>query len=284
MNTRTKVSLAVGIFAGSVLVLIGYGMSRRAQSPEPLPELVTTPTWMGTGRKIKSAENLRVFVDIDTLNQELTVRRQSRLSSSSEWTVSSHTESASFHVVDASAGCQAEILYVTGVYPDGSSTIERWTYTYPPIVYPIGGGTGIQHAPKVRRRVLFQGIDYGHIRTLEADPEQRFLFFLTAESSTLMRMELPSGDVGGAAITPASIPAMSQMKSIGVRQFTTLGRVYVLRADDRRSDMFDYSNTTLIVLPDANNDGQFDAPYTTTMDDWNAADMDRSPPNVDVCP
>jgi hypothetical protein len=279
---RTQLKFGIIMAAIVALAFAGYAWTRRGQSQEPPLELVTAPSWMGTGRKVKATDNHRVFLDVDTLNQELTVRRQFRGNSSAPWINSNHTETASFYLVDASAGCEAEVVYVTGVYPDGSSAIEKWTYNYPPVMISHSG-VATQGAPKVRRRVLYQGYDYGHIRTLEVDPEQRYLLFLTLESTSLMRMELPAGPIS-AVVTPASVPLVAQSKTIAIRQFSTIGRAITLLGDDRRSDAMDYSYTTLAIVPDSNNDGQFEAPYTMSIDAWNAAEMDRSPPNVPVCP
>lgn len=291
-----NIKMLKGLLSSSVLLAIGAMVTSSwfhpRQSPppppapvEPLDDLVKS-TVPGNLAKAVHLDLVRSWYDWATVLKTVSVIRRERQSTTSPWYEQIQDLSTSYYPVDVRSLCssdgQISEMYVAGVYPNGDACIERWVVTYPPansLTYvPISD----RRMPTVRRAELYRGQQYGHIRSIEPDPDGRFVLFLTLETPTLYRLPLPSGSIS-VELSQSSVPYLSNVKQVLVRQHATEGRQYHLLTSTRWEANLAGPNN-FIVLHDADNDGRFDAPVVLTPQNWTDLGYDSATAWVTICP
>jgi hypothetical protein len=274
--TRRMVLLAVGLGGLATGAWAVLGRLAVQQSYVPPLELVKLGTIVGTASKAVSKDLKLSWYDWDTLQQSVTVKRRERQTMSSLWDQQVQDLSTSYYVLDVRWTCgigdEIKRLYLAGVYPDGDACIEEWTFKY--TIQNTGGYVPIsQRAPPVvKRKELLRTSLYGRIRSLEPDPDGRYLLFSTYENPTLYRLPLPTGAVQ-VELAQTTIPELSGAKSITIRHHATEGRVAVLSQDPRwHADLLVPRN--IIVLYDSDNDSTFETHVVLDLSDWTALGYD----------
>lgn len=204
----------------AVVLLVAILSTSMAPSPAqggnwPPSNLVKTGGFVGTSGKGARSDTKRSWYDWDTLGSSVAIKRRERETPSSNWYEQLQDMSASFHPVDVRCvvvNDEIERIYVAGLYPDGDSCIEKWTFsqkvqgtTYVPISQ--------RPLPIVKRSELFRGSSHGTIASLEPDPEERFVLFLTQTNPTVYRLALPSKSIS-VELTQAQQPYLAHGKQI----------------------------------------------------------------------
>lgn len=232
-----------------------------------------------------------------------------RAGPNSAWTGSEIEYTFSYELTAATFREGGEFLYLAGIRPsDCVDVIEQWVFepeagapiarsaaspATTPAVGPIGtpappfellpgtagsGGyvdvdlrAGTQPAP--RRRVIYEGNDLGHIRSMVADPEGRFLLLQAHGNSGIYRIDL--------MITPtlapvllfdaAATPPLVHARRMAVYDIPAAGgRCYVLPAS--QGDVMP-KDATWVVIKDPNNDGVFDAIESYSNAEWQGSPL-----------
>lgn len=200
------------------------------------------------------------------------IKRNERETPSSTWYSQTQELSASFHIIDSRTRHDQE-LYVAGLYTTGESTIEQWTFTHPPKYSAAGAYIPIsqRRLPTVRRSVLYRGTSLGAIRSLEPDPQGRFLMILSHSPRALYKMSLQSPFPTETLHTTASLPALSSIVTVHYAVHLVEGIKFVLtkklRWQHSADGPFD-TNQFVVFLNDPNDDGIFDAPITVDTISW----------------
>ena len=128
------------------------------------------------------------------------------------------------------------------------------------------------------RRVVYRGTHMGHIRSIVADPEGRFLLALSYPTGALYRFDLMQPGLPELLYTVGDIPHLNSATSLVVRHDVSDGRQYVICEFDGCVMPAEYSWT---ILSDPNNDGVLDAPITLTADDLTAAGYNEYASSLD---
>jgi hypothetical protein len=212
-----------------------------------------------------------------------------------DWQSTSIDEATSFYVTAAAWQDGLSRVFVAGIESDGHSVVERWTYprrsggyvvdrTSGPI-QPIGSampsysaqeslnGPAYQPLPvrlsPARRARVYRGNSIGHIRSMVAEPEGRFLLVLTYPNRQLYRIDLTQAGYPMTLLhSAATLPHLANATTLRVREHTTDGRIYTLFEFQGSMLLPNYSVTLLL---DPENDGILAAPITLTGAEWQAA-------------
>ena len=177
-----------------------------------------------------------------------------------QWTIAGEFEfSASFDIVRVDSARQ-DLFYVLGIASTGDSVIERWKKAN----IGIPGG---QQTYSLKRTELYRGTSLSNIRTIAADPDNRYLLVLHGTSTmTLSRMTLPNGQPIVTLYDSTAIPHLGGVSRLFVMQHNSEGRIWTL--ESLSASPQPSRDRTLIW--DYNNDGAMDAWSTMTYLDYNA--------------
>lgn len=214
------------------------------------------------------------------------------------WYESEVVEAVSFQTTAVASTAGGSVLFVAGIRDDGVSLVERWAYS------PRSGGYGIQvtsgtpqsigtpmppysaqevlngtafskpnpqHA-HARRSVVFRGTSVGHIRSLAADPEGRFLLVLSYPTGTIYQISLLGNSPPTAVFTPSGVPHLAEARTIEILHDVANGRSCLLT--ELKGCVYP-PNHRRTLLRDPNNDGIFDVAVTLTGAEWVAAGLDE---------
>ena|GEM_PF-2268818 len=212
--------------------------------------------------------------------KEVVITRSEKETAASDWSVQTQQLSASFFILDVRSRCDQE-LFVAGAWPTGTTVIEKWRLAHPPAyVTPPGGGSAtympIAHRglPSVRRDVLFEGSQLGLIRSIEVDPQGRFLLLLSNDSHSLYRLDLVvPGSTPQAMFTTQTLPQLAGIKSVLYAKHVTEGSRFLLLQQPRgESDVLHLdANPYSIFLDDPDDDGVLATPNVIDEGTWDAA-------------
>lgn len=183
----------------------------------------------------------------------LSWRRQERSDPQSSWHESANLYSTRYQVISVASRAGGSELFLAGVFENGTSIIERWsfaqrtgrwrhTYTGPPAVMgtPSGPYTGSQsivggayapppstwYAPDIS--LVLETDALGTIRSIEADPEGRFLIFNTFPSGNVYQIDL--------AVSPATpvlrftsneVPSLANGSTLQLSHNSSFGRTCI---------------------------------------------------------
>lgn len=249
------------------------------QSTEPPADMVGLGFFSS---KSVHTELKRSWYVEDTLGKKVKIKRRER-PVDGPWSEQVQEIATAYYPVDVRWRCDgaSEIneLFVAGVYDAGDAVVEKWTFTYPdPAVgsKPVDSRMGRAYAPLADRPLptmtperLYRGTAIGRIRTLEPDPEGRFVLLLTRENPTLYRI----GFLGGAVRPPtpelsqATMPYLASCGVVSVSQHATEGRHYNVYPGNRWHADLSTSPST-IILRDPDNDGVFGPPEFVSSQQW----------------
>jgi len=211
---------------------------------------------------------------------------------SAAWTKHESVETVSFKVTDVDARLGGDDVFVAGIADDGRTLLERWAYpvrkngygialTSGPVA-PIGTVTaeyaaaqelnGDEYEPATasylrfaQRSVIYRGTGLGYIRSVLADPEGRFVLFLTYPGQSLYRLRLEPNATPELLYSVTTLPHLADVESMQLWRHESLGRIYVL--NEPRDYETGHSTT---YLQDADNDGLFETVVTLTGVHWQA--------------
>lgn len=224
---------------------------------------------------------------------------ESDSSSPPQWYTSEVYESTTYRVTACCGRAGGNILYVAGISPDGSDVIERLNYgtrkggyevqIQSPAAQPIGtpmpaysaqealNGTTFaipqtQHAP-ARRTVIYSGTAMGHVRSMDVDPEGRYLLVLGFWSGSVFQLDLTAP-----TITPAVLFSAAQLPQLAKAR--TLELCFHL-TEGRKVELTESSGCVLpidckwMLLNDSNNDGVFESTVTLDRAAWLSSGYDE---------
>jgi hypothetical protein len=268
------VVLGLAVVAVAGVVALAGPWRQASPSTEPPRALVKSPLPGSAGKAVYGELN-RSWFNWDTLAQTVRVTRRERQNAGAAWDEQLQDLSTAFYVTDVRARTASSVileLIVVGVYPNGDSCIERWGFSYPAVKQPIGGSSYLpisqRPLPVCRRVELLRTQAYGHIASVEVDPEARFLLFLTLESRTLHRVSVPTPTVSVEA-SVVQIPQLANAHTIHSREHATEGAQFHVLTSSRWEPDRDPARMT-IVLHDADDDGFFESTSVLTQPDWTA--------------
>lgn len=202
------------------------------------------------------------------------INRSERETPTATWHKQKQELSASFFVIDARSRGDEDI-YVAGLYESGDATIERWKLVHPPSISPLGAYIPLDRRPMptVRRSVVFFGTSLGIIRSLEVDPQNRFVLALTQEPRRLYSISVPTSPPSFGLVQQlhdtTSLPQLSGIHTIVFAKHITEGRKYLLLQQTRWAGL-DSAPSYTVFLNDANEDGVFDSPVVLDTLSWKA--------------
>lgn len=249
-------------------VYLVLGLCSITPAGEPPIELSSSP-WPGE-EKVLLTDTKQTWLTFSTGLKEIEFFRMQRETSDGEWTTQKHVSSVSFFPLDAQCWCDEE-LFVTGVYRNGLTTIERWTIHHPADHDETGQYIPLKDRPfpRIERDVILQTRELGHIRTITPDPQRRFLLAVTHEEPRLIRINLPSGE-WTVLHDAESLPALAQVYSIYTLRHVVDGLTYRLSSDSptHQRDLPPGWAPSIVLLNDADEDGQLDAPVSYTPAQW----------------
>jgi len=218
--------------------------------------------------KVRSEPLKLDMVTWSSRNRTVEVERHRRSTEESPWTMTSQTLSTAFEISWVSARVTSEIgvLYVSGTYETGMSTIEKWQFIY-----------GLDPIPSVNRSVLYQGTSVGIIASMALDLSGQKLFFVTYNPAKVYRIStqgLSSPNLIADATTIEEL-GTSPIWSMQRRIHAAEGPKYLL-VDDRHNPGQDVpSNDWVITLNDPDSDGVIESHSVFTVAQWDAASLDH---------
>jgi hypothetical protein len=137
----------------------------------------------------------------------------------------------------------------------------------------IVGGTFV--APGARqqivpeREVIYRGTTMGHVRSMDVDPEGRFLLLLSYSTGTVYRFDLLTTPPQlNTAFEPTAIPHLTNVRSLWIGDFAQQGRKCTL-SEIQHGKLPEVHHFT--ILDDANNDGVFENHTTYGVSEWQAS-------------
>jgi len=256
---------------------------------EPPVDMVKPSVIVGAVAKAVRTDLKRSWYDWNSLEMQVIIKRRERKTENDDFHEHVQELSTSFYVTDVRWRCDGEDeineLFVAGVNEDGSSVVERWKFYYTAPVFDENGRyitIDNRRLPSVRRKQVYRGSSLGRIRTLQPDPDGRFVLFVTRETPTLYRIDLPSG-VPSVALDQSVDPFLSNVGVVGIRKHASEGIQYHLYAGTR----WHYDSSVpgeVIVLRDGDNDGVLDAPELVTPVMWEKYGYNAGSSWVKFCP
>jgi hypothetical protein len=297
-RVRGRVPLVIAL----TIALAGAGawyFAGRSCSGCAVPaELVTYSVVPNSGTLVNTDVANCLLYDVGAM--AITVRIQEKDPTTQAWEKIDHDFVVPYSVLDVSTRRGGLELFISGMQcnrGECQDIIERWVFPQVPGSYvapelvsslprgtsmpaPLGGvslagGTYVPHAQRhlpfvPTKSVLYSGTDYGHIDSLEVDPEGRYLLFHSYASGDLFSIDLlsPQLDIQLEA-SSAQYPALAATRSLGVFTSPTAGRFFVLEQSSgcRRLP----SNPAWVVLADGNNDGAWEGIYQLDLAHWLAS-------------
>jgi len=276
------------LITASVVLATVFIQQPTPSDVEPPRELIKAPILGSVGKAARS-DLVRSWYDWDTLDKLVTVQRRERETTTSAWSEQVQELTTSYFVVDVRPVCgpnhQISELFVTGVYPAGQSCIERWVFTYPATAIPVGGGyvpLAQRRFPGVSRQEILRTSQYGHIRSIEPDPQGRFVLFLTHEQHVLYRKPLPTGDVV-VELAVATEPYLAQMQQVIIQRHVTQGAMIHLSPASRWHASPGAVRDSMLMI-DSTNDGVFETRLRLTDAQWESAGYQDTAAWVNLCP
>ena len=250
--------------------------------------------------------NYRNSISFKEAGHTITRLLWERANASSPWEKSETEYTVSYEITAVAYREGGDVLYVAGIQEtDCSDVIERWTFsplngsltlrsalspTTSPPVGPIGTpssslvmvpgvvGTGGYVSPPQRgtprspqRRVIYQSTGFGHVRSMAADPEGRFLLVQSHQTSEVYQLNLlgTAPLVPQLIVSPSTIPSLTLLRRIQVYDVAAAGgRAYILSAPHNDQIAAD---APWAILKDPGNDGVFDAVQGYSAAEWLAS-------------
>jgi len=253
---------------------------------------------IGTSATAVRTEIKRSWYDWRTTEKEVHVIRRER-QVGQPFVEQRQVISTSYFVTDVRWRCDGatEIreLFVAGVYANGDAVIEKWEFSYPDSAVdsePINSNGQVTSVyvplsdrplPTFSTTEIYRGTTIGRIRTIEPDPEGRFVLALTRETVTLYRIIILGGMASPPAVklSQATEPNLANAGTITILQHNSEGRQYHLGGGSRWSD--DPSLNWVIILRDGDNDGSFDPPEYVTAQQYKQYGYDQAGAWAKLC-
>ena len=253
------------------VVLISIPALSMSDPTPPLPQDLYKKKEGRGGKRIAVFSDLKkTCFDWDSAEREIYVSRLERPNDqTTSWNTTVQTLTTSFDISSAYGVCNSDSdldsLYVAGAYPNGTSTIEEWKFTYTP---PMGG---LDPLPKVSRSVLYQGTDVGIIADAVVNDDQSLLVFLTTGKS-IYSLALPGGPLGLSApqllYSPSTLPDLAEARyGLEFMRHVAEGSKYTIRAYNPLLGLGSDTDKVIVLL-DANNDNQIEGYEIVTLAQW----------------
>jgi hypothetical protein len=311
MNTKKLLTVIGGTIVVSVILAVRVATATAAPvlpvQVSCFPDELRNLRFAG-GEAMAVADNykssLRYEEGADSIHRDV----RERADASSPWVGSDVEYSFSFALTAATFRDGGDILYLAGIREsDCADIIEQWTFqpstgapvlrsaispTTTPAVGPIGmvtppfsfvpgtAGSGGYISPELRgtqpaprRRVLYEGSGLGHVRSMVADPEGRFLLLQSHGDSGIYQLNLLVTPIPAPQLlfSASSTPALVTARRMVVYDIPAAGgRCYVLPAS--QGDVMP-KEAAWVILKDPNNDGVFDAIESYTNAAWQASPL-----------
>ncbi len=214
------------------------------------------------------------WVGFDTASAKVVITRNSRQDPAVPYApadIQKQLLSASFEISSIAVGIDPsptiDSIYVAGTDPTtGMARIERWKFSY-----GTGGAGALGSGPTETRQTIYTGTELVHIRSIDIDPDQRYVLVLTDQQS-VYRLEIPSptGGAGGPLPTPTlvadvtSVPELAGVTQLDHYLHVTDGHMFLLTSDASDSDT--------VVVRDSNDDGIVDGVDAYGASAWQASD------------
>lgn len=258
------------ILAASSFAIVWSLSKLRNPSPavvtDPPPEVIESGTFVVFNQELRTNE-----IYFDGATKQVRIKRSERENAqSTEWSLQIQELTASYFLSSISSRYDQE-LYVSGSYNSNQSTIERWTLEHSPDHDAQGAWIPLEQRrpPRVRRDVLYSGNDYGHIHSVQIEPEGRFLLFIAFPSGMVYRMHLPSKVITPLFDTNAALPGKSIVE-IALAQHVTEGRKYLFLTKEASLEIVKQpTSESIIMLNDPSGTGALSAPFVVDYAAWN---------------
>lgn len=154
-------------------------------------------------------------------------------------------------VILAICGRQKNVFYLLGQLPNGEVVVEEWQ------IQPESNETA-SAPPEMARTELYRGSALQAAHDMRADPDGRFLLFLSANGE-LKRLSLTPPRVLSVEAIVSNDAKLANMRLMYPAQHATLGRCWVLE---------DAIVERRIVMIDTDNDAVFDQYHTLDAASW----------------
>ncbi len=222
--------------------------------------------------------------------------RRERNGPSDPWSTSKNAYSARYALVSLGSRLAGQEVFLAGVLPDGKSVIEKWEFPKkkgrlvmsttsppPPIGTPAGAWTApfALHGQVLRMSpmpptwfpptisVLMESSSYGVIRSIDVDPEGRFVLFSRYPEGDVYSLDLSqSASTPTMLFSSAQIPELRALGELSIEQHEALGRVCIVEPGDPYRACQLTSPPPVVLLIDGNNDGMFEATQVMPLDDY----------------
>lgn len=227
-------------------------------------------------------------------NSKLTWRRHERANAQSVWQDSTNTYSTRYSIIDVGARLGGDELFVAGVLSTGESVLERWRFpardggwshaptgTAPPIGQSAGAyagttainGNGYRNLPATwlapSISVVFESNSLGEIRSVEVDPEGRFVLFTTMAGASLYQLDLQqSGATPVLLFDSSTKPELADANWLAIGDHKDFGRTVVCLPPNIPAAARLPTPPSVVLLKDADNDGVFEGSGSMSISDY----------------
>ncbi len=241
-------------------------------------------------------EKLNTHASYSAKSTELHWTRRERNSTTDAWSESKNTYSARYSIVDVASRLAGEELFVAGILPNEKSVIERWKFPKkkgrwiysmsqptPAIGTPAGQWSAsfalhgqvlsmsplppTWYAPEIT--VIMESSDHGFIRSVEADPEGRFLLFNRYPEGDVYRIDLTGSNQTPAVVfSSTQHPELPALGNLTIAQHSSLGRVCIVAPASISRAMKEVLIPPALYLIDSNNDAIFESTQAVALPDY----------------
>ncbi len=222
--------------------------------------------------------------------------RRERNGPNDPWTRSGNTYSTRYDLVAVASRLAGDEIYLAGILPDERSVIERWkfpkkkgrwVYTMtnpaPPIGTPAGTWSAsfslhgqtlqmaalppVWYAPDIS--VIMESNSHGFIRSIDVDPEGRFLLFSRYPEGDIYSIDLSQSTPSPTLLfSSTQHPELAALGELTIAQHEALGRVCVAEPADCGRASYLPTPPPVLLLIDSNNDGVFESTQVVPLEDY----------------
>jgi len=264
-----SVVLGVIVFVGVVRWNVEAG-----GDPEPALPLALEKGFLDTVRLVVDADTKQVWYDWGSAGIVVITRRE-RPAPEDPWGEAvKQAITTSFRISDVLPVCEGENLsklYVSGLYDDGRSVMERWSFS------SAGGGSGGFSA--VAKKVVYSGTTIGVIASFDLNEDESWAFVVTYDTDRLYKLSTSGISSPILLHDAASIPELADARTIQRRRHLSEGTKYLVSSLSRwkRPNGPVDPNRKSIVFHDADENGVFESHEVISMSEFSARSYDFAP-------